>query len=104
MDPPVSVKTERRLDVKLTNHDLFAQLMTMHSYTVRSLTDAINLQLAKNRSRHRVTRSVIGHLRTGYRSTVHPEAAEIIAGLFKLPMNALFLSKVSNVQRERVAA
>lgn len=100
----MTVKTERRLDVKLMNSDLFAQLMTMHGYTVRSLADAINLQLAKNRSKHRVTRSVIGHLRTGYRNTVNPEAAEIIAGLFKLPMNALFISKVSIVQREREAA
>ena len=100
MDPPVTVTTGHRLDVKLTNNTLFAQLMEMHGYTVRSLTDAINLQLVKNRSRHRVTRSVIGHLRTGYRATVHPEAAEIIAGLFKLPLNALFQSKVSNVYRE----
>ena len=94
------IKEATRLDVKLTNHELLAQLMTLNGYSVRSLTDAVNLHLVRQRSTVRVTRSVIGHLRSGHRKACKPEVAEAVAGLFKLPTPALFSSHVSKVQRE----
>ena len=97
----MSVKTESKLYIKLRSSDLFAQLMTLNEYTNDSLTDAVNDKLRKSGSRHRVkNRSLIGHLRRGYRDTVHPEVATVIAGLFKVPLAALFQSAVSNVHRE----
>lgn len=99
------VKTTQRLDIKLINHELFTLLMTTHGYTVRSLTDAVNdrLRAAKPRTSVRATRSVIGHLRSGHRSACKPEIATAIAGLFKLPVTALFSGKVSNVRVEVAA-
>ena len=94
------IAQQTRLDVKLTNHELLAQLMTLNGYSVRAMTDAVNLNLVRQRSTVRVTRSVIGHLRSGHRKACKPEVAEAIAGLFKLPTTALFSSHVSTVSRE----
>lgn len=95
------ITTETRADVKLTSHEVLAQLMVLNGYSVRSLTDTVNHQLIRNRSKTRVSRSTIGHLRSGYRTAASREVAETITGLFKIPTAALFAANLSKVSRER---
>lgn len=92
--------TTERLDIKLTNAELFAQLMKANGYTVTTLTKAIQLILIRNKSATHISRPTIGHLRSGHRNTVKHDVALAIAELFKLPHDALFTNKVERVIRE----
>lgn len=92
--------TTERLDIKLSNADLFAQIMKANGYTVRTLTESVKHVLIRKRSKARISKSTIGHLRSGARNTVNHDVALAIAELFKLPANALFTPKVITVTRD----
>jgi transcriptional regulator with XRE-family HTH domain len=92
--------TTERLDIKLSNAELFAQLMKANGYTVRTLTEAVQLVLIRNRSKASITKSTIGNLRSGHRNTVNHDVALAIAELFNLPANALFTPRVTKVTRD----
>lgn len=92
--------TTERLDIKLSNAEMFAQLMKANEFTVRTLTEAVQLVLIRKRSKARISKSTIGHLRSGARNTVNHDVALAIAELFKLPANALFTPKVVKVTRQ----
>ncbi|KZE19124.1 hypothetical protein [Brevibacterium casei] len=94
------VVIEGRFDVKLLSAELFAQLMEHNGFTVRSLADAATIQLRKARSRAVCKRGTVGNLRSGYRDTCRPEVAKALAKCLNVPVEALFATKVSNVQRE----
>ena len=93
-------KTTERLDIKLSNAELFAQLMKANGYTVTTLTNAIKIVLIRNHSKTRISRPTIGHLRSGRRNTVKTDVALAIAELFNLPHDALFTNKIEHVIRE----
>ncbi|GGH93964.1 hypothetical protein ACFFGR_09530 [Arthrobacter liuii] len=92
--------TTERLDIKLSNADMFAQLMKANEYTVRTLTEAVQLVLIRKRSKASINKSTIGHLRSGHRNTVNHDVALAIAELFNLPANALFTPKLITVTRD----
>lgn len=92
--------TTERLDIKLSNADMFAQLMKANEFTVRTLTEAVQIVLVRKKSKARISKSTIGHLRSGARNTVNHDVALAIAELFKLPANALFTPKVVTVTRD----
>lgn len=92
--------TTERLDIKLSNAELFAQIMKANGYTVRTLTDAVQYALIRKHSKAKISKSTIGHLRSGARNSVNHDVALAIAELFKLPPNALFTPKVVKVTRE----
>lgn len=94
------VVIEGRFDVKIHSSALFAQLMEHNGFTVRSLADAAAIELRKSRSRVVCKRGTVGNLRSGYRDTCRPEVARALAKCLNVPVEALFSSKVSNVQRE----
>ena len=93
--------TTERLDIKLTNAEMFAQLMKANGYTVRTLAEAIKIVLIRKRSNAKISAPTIGHLRRGARNTVNHDVALAIAELFNLPPNALFTPKVINVTRQQ---
>lgn len=93
-------ETTERLDIRLTNAEMFAQLMKANQFTVRTLAEAVQLILIRKRSNARVSKSTIGYLRSGKRNTVKTDVALAIAELFKLPHDALFTNKLSTVTRD----
>lgn len=92
--------TTERLDIKLTNAEIFAQLMKANGYTVRTLTEAIQLVLIRKKSPAKISKSTIGHLRSGARKTVSHDVAVAIAELFGLPTSAIFTPKLIKVTRD----
>lgn len=92
--------TTERLDIKLSNADMFAQLMKANQFTVRTLTEAVQLVLIRKHSKAKISKSTIGHLRSGARNTVNHDVALAIAELFNLPANALFTPKLITVTRD----
>jgi hypothetical protein len=107
----VTLSTAQKLTVKLTNAELFNQLRDLHGHSVRTLTDAIDNELAatarksnggravKRHDRTTVTKSTIGHLSSGKRNTCNPDVAKAISKLFGLPVTALFTSHIDTVTR-----
>lgn len=89
-----------RLDIKLTNAEMFAQLMKANGFTVRTLAAAIEVELIRNRSKATISYPTIGHLRSGKRNTVNSDVALAIAKLFNLPANALFTPRLTTVTRD----
>jgi ribosomal protein L18 len=92
--------TTERLDIKLSNAELFAQIMKANGYTVRTLAESVQHILIRKHSAARISKSTIGHLRSGARNTVNSDVALAIAELFNLPANALFTPKVITVTRD----
>lgn len=91
------ITTEERMDVQITNHVILAQLMEHHGYSVRTLSDAVDLTLRKRHMHTTCGRGTIGNLRSGYRKTCSAEVAKIVAELLGLPVAALFINHVSKV-------
>ncbi|MGM9473204.1 hypothetical protein ACS5PJ_14515 [Pseudarthrobacter sp. YS3] len=89
----------QRLDIKLSNAAIFGEIMRARGYTVRTLTESVGHVLIRKRSKARISKSTIGHLRSGARSTVNQDVAMAIAELFGLPANALFTPKDSKRPR-----
>lgn len=92
--------TTERLDIKLSNAELFAQIMKANGYTVRTLAESVQHVLIRKKSKARISKSTIGNLRSGNRNTVNHDVALAIAELFKLPANALFTPKISTITRD----
>lgn len=91
---------EGRHDVKLLSADMLVQLMEHNGFTVRSLAEAATAQLRKDRANIVCKRGTIGNLRSGYRDTCNPKVAKAIAKCLNVPVTALFVNRVSKVQRE----
>lgn len=90
----MAVATAGKLGVKLTNAELFSQLLEHNGYSVRSFTDAIENKLIRKRSKATVSRSTIGHLRTGERKSCNKDVAAAAADLLGLPVTALFQTEI----------
>ena len=95
----MALTTASKLDIRLTNAELFAQLLQHNGYSVRSFTDAVENKLIRKRSKATVSRSTIGHLRTGERKSCNRDVAAAAAELLGLPVTALFQSTVQTVTR-----
>lgn len=93
----MSLTTSRKLGVRLTDAGNFADLMEHNGYSVRSFADAVESRLIRKRSKATVSRSTIGHLRTGERKTCNKEAAEVMAALLGVPVNLLFQSAINTI-------
>lgn len=103
------VVTQHREEAKLFSNELFKSYMRRGDWTVRTLADEVDFRLRrthKKRRRHDDTapdgckRGTIGNLRSGYRSTAHPDTAEAICEIFGIPVEGLFLVSNFKVQRE----
>ena len=78
-----------------------ANYMDYREYSVRSLAEAVELQLRKNKKADRKTcsKSTIGHLRSGSRKSAAPEVAAAIEKVLGAPNGSLFRASISNVAR-----
>lgn len=83
------ISTESRLDVRLISSAVLAQYMEFRDLTVRELARRVPCSPA-----------LVGHLRSGKRSTCKPETARKIEKALNAPPGSLFVAKVSTVQRE----
>lgn len=80
---------EGRFTVKLISRQAFAQYMSHRGMSVRDLAD-----------RAGVSRSLIGHLRSGKRSTCKDESATKIERALDAPHGSLFVGQMSHVLRD----
>lgn len=90
--------TEGRFWVKLISRQALAQYMQHRGFTVRTLAGKVGC-----------SHSLIGHLRSGKRSTCQPATAIAIEKALDAPVGSLFVPRVSTVSRdtgriERVAS
>jgi hypothetical protein len=95
----MAIATTQRLDIKLTNSELFAQLLEHNGYSVRAFTTAIENKLIRKRSKATISKSTIGHLRSGARKSCNKDVAAAAAELLGLPVTALFQSSIEQVTR-----
>lgn len=95
----MATTTTQKLDIKLTNSELFAQLLRHNGYSVRSFTDAVENKLIRKRSKATISKSTIGHLRSGARNSINKDVAAAAAELLGLPVTALFQSSIGHVTR-----
>lgn len=95
---------EARFDVKLISHQALAGYMDHRDFTVRGLADAATVHLKRKRSKATVSRSTVGHLRSGQRSTCGTDVAKAIEDVLGAPRGSLFVGQVSTVSRERKRA
>lgn len=83
------ITIERRLDVRLISRTALAQYMTYRELSVRKLALRAGLRPA-----------IVGHLRSGKRTTCRPETAKAIERALDAPSGSLFLAELSPVSRE----
>ncbi|WP_170228541.1 helix-turn-helix transcriptional regulator [Nesterenkonia populi] len=69
--------------MELISTDAFRQYMKYRGYSVQGLADRVN-----------VSKSTIGHLRSGFRKSVGPDIAKAIEKALDAPVGSLFLPKV----------
>jgi hypothetical protein len=93
-----------RLWVKLISPDALSQYMRFRGFTVRALAELVDRENAKKG--HRTSsRAIIGHLRSGKRSTCQPWTASSIEKCLDAPAGSLFVPHLSHVSRiSRTAA
>lgn len=87
--------TDWRFDVQLISKVALAQYMDHRDETVRSLATKVMLLTGKPCSHQ-----VVGHLRSGQRSTCRPETAKAVERALGAPPGSLFVPRVSRVVRE----
>lgn len=99
-----------RFEVELRSPQVLADAMAYRGdMKVRDLAGQSTAMLKKSAPRLQVSRSEIGHLRSGYRKRVKPEKAAAIAKVLGVPVGLLFVELVSNgsqdirSDRQRVA-
>jgi hypothetical protein len=97
--PNMATVATQKLEIKLTNSELFAQLLEHNGYSVRSFADAIENKLIRKRSKATISKSTIGHLRSGARRSCNKDVAAAAAELLGLPVKALFESSIEHVTR-----
>jgi len=78
-----------RLDMRLKDRQMLVQFMDYKDFSVRELADAAG-----------VSRSLIGHLRSGHRNTCKVSNAKKIETALGAPLGLLFEPVASNVLRE----
>jgi transcriptional regulator with XRE-family HTH domain len=87
-----------RIWVELSDHRALQKFMTNKGLSVRDLTDLVNRELRRRRSKERrtISRSTIGNLRSGAAKVTHPEVALAIAEVLDAPRDILFNDRVSS--------
>lgn len=81
--------TERRFDVKLISAQALRSYMEFRDLTIRALAERVGC-----------SHSTIGFLVAGSRETCKPATAKAIAKALNCPVEALFVPRISTVQRE----
>lgn len=85
--------------MKLISAQALAQYMEHRGFKVRSLAAVVDAELLRSTGRSASTRSIIGHLRSGHRSTCQPATAKAIEKCLGAPPGSLFVPQVSGVSR-----
>lgn len=86
------IRSEWRLDMKLKSPAMLKQYMEYKHLTIRQLAVAAG-----------ISRSIVGHLCSGERSTCKPQTAGKIESALGCPPGLLFEPRSSNVSREVAA-
>lgn len=97
---------ERRIDVELISRLALLALMQAKSpvpgraISYSALADAASNHLRKAGIKRGVSKSTIGHLATGHIKSTNVDAAKAICAALDVPLGALFVTRVSTVQRD----
>ncbi|RHA38681.1 XRE family transcriptional regulator [Cellulomonas rhizosphaerae] len=87
-------KIERRFDVELVSRDAFRRYMAYRDHSARTLADAATRRGVPT------SKATIGHLMSGFVKQTRPERAKAICEVLDVPVDALFVVRVSTVQRD----
>lgn len=97
---------ERRIDVELISRLALLALMQAKSpipgraISYQALADAASNKMRTAGVKRSVSKSTIGHLCSGHVKSTNPEVAKAICAALDVPVGALFVTKVSTVQRD----
>jgi transcriptional regulator with XRE-family HTH domain len=85
---------ERRLEVELISPQVLQQYIDHRGLSLKKLADAVTLRGVKT------SKATIGHLTTGHVKNTRPDRARAICEVLDVPVRALFMDRVSIVQRD----
>ena len=92
--------TERRVDVDLMSPQALVEFIRFKGASYRTVAEEATRILHLSGSTRGVSKSTVGHLATGHIKSTNPEAARAICKALGVPTAALFVVKVSTVQRD----
>jgi len=84
----------RRFDVELTSRQVLCHFMKYRTKSAKTLADAVTLRGVPT------SKATIGHLMSGHVKRTRPDRAKAICEVLEVPLDALFVAKVSTVQRD----
>lgn len=85
---------ERRLDVELISPQVLRQYIDYRSLSLGKLADAVTARGV------RTSKATIGHLVSGHVKNTKSDRARAICEVLDVPVRALFVDRVSIVQRD----
>ena len=91
---------ERRVDVDLMSPQAFKAMIKFNGGSYRTVAEEATRKLRLAGSKRAVSKSTVGHLASGHIKGTHPEAARAICEALGVPTTALFVAKVTTVQRD----
>lgn len=95
--------TERRVDVDLMSPAALVEFIKFKGASYRTVAEEATRILHLTGSTRSVSKSTVGHLATGHIKSTNTEAARAICKALGVPTAALFVVKVSTVQRDVAA-
>lgn len=96
---------EGRFWVQIIEGRVLRDYMKYRSMSVRALAAEVNRELAREGIKDAKSVGIIGHLRSGKRTTCRPETAKAIERALQAPPGSIFVPQVSRVSRpDRTAA
>lgn len=84
----------RRFDVELISRQVLCQYMRYRSKSAQTLAIAVTTKGVPT------SKATIGHLMSGHIKRTKPERAKAICEVLEVPLDVLFVARVSSVQRD----
>lgn len=91
---------ERRIDVECISPEALAQFIKFQGASYRTVAEEATRHLRLAGVKRSVSKATVGHLATGHTKRTHPDTAKAICKALNVPVGALFVARVSTVQRD----
>ena len=91
---------ERRVDVDLMSPQALVEFIKFKGGSYRTVAEEATRILHLSGSDRQVSKSTVGHLATGHIKGTNPDAARAICKALGIPTGALFVARLSTVQRD----
>lgn len=84
----------------LMSPQAFKAMIRFNGGSYRTVAEEASRRMRLTGGKRSVSKSTVGHLATGHIRSTSPEAARAICEALGVPVTALFVAKVSTVQRD----